>query len=272
MDSKLDVYRKSGVLSSPHIDIFRDHYYVAEDDGDYSRRSLEAVNSLKPYGKAFVITEVGFSSLTMMRKLMTTIINTPRITGASVWSLRTHSFLGGYYIHKEKDSWLSYRLPGYPTGTGGPSDEIGMMNLVREFALKIQEMDATARLPRPSVPQLLPIPSPLYIRWKGSAMAYEYKFARAVLPLNATGMQDPPLDWDVLELDYAIQDSAQPGLAFFTDLTAPCNVRLFYSVAAVSEGGWSEWSAPEMVIDPCPDEDWEPGSPLPWEGKILRSN
>ncbi|KAI8829503.1 glycoside hydrolase superfamily [Chytridium lagenaria] len=226
MDTKLDVYRKAGVLASPHIDMFRDHYYVADDDGDYSRRSLDIIRSLEPYGKAFAVTEVGFSSSTTMRRLFTTIVDTPRITGAAVWSLRTHSILGGYYVHKEKDSWLSYRLPGYQ----GCS---------------------------------------LFIRWRGSAMAYEYKIARSVLPLNATDDgEGPPLEWQLLDPGFPIQDATYPGLAIFSDTTAPCHTRLFYSIAAVSEGGWSEWSQPESVIDACPDEDWELGSPLSWEFSV----
>ncbi|KAJ3169070.1 hypothetical protein HDU87_000855 [Geranomyces variabilis] len=261
LDTKLDVYAKSGVLASPNVDMFRDHYYVSNDDGDFSRRAQSAVAQLNPAGKAFAVTEFGFQSSTVFADLLNTISNDVRMTGALLWSLRSHGYSGGYYTHLEKDSWLSYRLPGYTVEEGSPADEISSDGLIRQFAWKIQGLDpAQQLLPRPQRPVLLPLSTASNIRWQGSAMASKYALARA--SVNGTADAAPAnLQWNILST--TISDALP--LPFYKDTTAQCGMMHYFSMAAQSDGGWSEWAAAQRLVEACPAAGWEDGVAIPWE-------
>ncbi|KAJ3406341.1 hypothetical protein HDV05_006060 [Chytridiales sp. JEL 0842] len=222
LDTKLDVYNKSGILADPNIDMFRDHYYVTTDDGQFSRWAEAAAAITSSFQKAFVVSEFGFASSTVFRMLLQTVVDNKAIAGALIWSLRPHSYYGGFYMHQEKDSWLSYRLPGFQPEDGAPVDESSTTLLIREFAWEVQGVDHTQQgLPKPQPPEIIPFSTPKRISWRGSPMAYAYAIARAITESD----EDPEyLQWNILADN--LFDGTLPGQNYVSDnITIECVFR-----------------------------------------------
>ncbi|HOK66566.1 MAG TPA: hypothetical protein PK054_08540 [Anaerohalosphaeraceae bacterium] len=224
-------------VEEPFVDVVTTHHYPSLNPdfiGDV-RVSREMVRGRKPY----IVGELGFETNGKVRELLDYVIQ-EGISGAMVWSLRSHKREGGFYWHSEPDSFgrfRSYHWPGFPSGED--YYEASLLKLVRQKAFEIAGVPEPP-LEKPLPPTLLPIEDITAISWRGSAGAAAYDIERAD---SETG------PWQVI--GWNVSDAQVEYGPLFYDTTAKIGKRYFYRVIAKNAAGQSEPSnlAASPIVD-----------------------
>jgi hypothetical protein len=241
-----DEHHDSRVLDDPNIDLVTRHYYGS----DFRNRFLA---DLKWTGgkKPIIVGEFGLASLDEIKGVVDAVVE-EATSGALIWSLRNHDSQGGWHWHCEAGGTCAYHVPGFASGDAYAEKDV--LALLKQAAWAVRG-EAMPRPTPPDVPQLLPIVTPLDIRWLGSAGADRYDIARSA---------DQGASWETIGTDIsdslnthesrilADQTDAQSGRLHeavltrivFQDLTAEAGARLLYRIRAKGPGGASDWSAP----------------------------
>lgn len=220
-------------VADPMIDIVSSHHYVADPEllRGFIRTNQEIVEGRKPY----VVGEFGFVGTAAVRRVLDDVIQSG-ISGALVWSLRSHRREGGFYWHSEplgSGLFKAYHWPGF--ASGGDYDERHLLAVMRDRAFAIQGRSAPP-LQAPEAPRLLPIQDVSRVSWQGSVGASAYVVERS-------SKKDGP--WTVVADD--VSDAADPYEALFHDVSAVAGQSYHYRVRARNVAGTS---APSNVVGP----------------------
>jgi mannan endo-1,4-beta-mannosidase len=225
------------LLQSPHIDIMSDHYYAywnerAGRSTDLARINRDSKEYTRGYQKALIIDEFGMSEKDTLISLMDEMIRNGT-SGGFLWGIRGHRRDGGFYYHNENGSkYNSYRWPGF--SNAHHIDEQFLLNTLRTNAYKMRQIPVPP-IQRPSfAPVMLPISSPLDIKWKGVTGARYYDIERS----------DNPVDgWQLVGKN--IEDGAY-NRDLFKDTVVYGNT-YYYRVQAINEAGRSPFSKPISI-------------------------
>ncbi|UHA60211.1 carbohydrate binding domain-containing protein [Metabacillus litoralis] len=215
-------------LQDPNIDIVKSHYY----SGNYANKVIEDKAKASQNEKPFIVGEFGFKPTSEIEAMLDEVIKTGT-SGAMLWSLRPHSFNGGFIQHDEMvvDGILyrPYHWPGMPSGDY--YDASNVMKLLREKAYEIQGED-TPKLPIPEQPPVMfESDSISNLRWRGSTGASSYTVERSANPIEG---------WEVV--GDGILDDVAPGEDMYADLTAVSGKEYYYRVKGVNDSGESPYS------------------------------
>ncbi|TPX39534.1 hypothetical protein SeLEV6574_g07142 [Synchytrium endobioticum] len=223
--------KEQGVFSDACVDIFNNHYYSSQYDGDYADRAVRDVAIVRAAGKPFIIGEYGFSN-PQSYNLMNAAATNNGVTGTLIWNMNFHSRDGGWYVHSEGNNFYSYHYPGFSSSTASPSDEVAVMSMLRNWARWICGQKFVG-LPIPDPPDLsITGSSPRQMKWRGSPGAQFYSIQRS------TSSGGP---WNVVAS--AVMDNLPSGSTLYSDTSARCGTNYYYRVQACSEGGCSTPSA-----------------------------
>lgn len=207
------------------VDVITTHHYpILNVDfiGDV-RATREMTRGKKPY----IVGEFGFEPNGKVEELLDYVIE-DGVSGAMVWSLRTHKREGGFYWHSEPDAsgrFRSYHWPGFTSGDS--FYETPLLTLMRRMAFQIAGLPE-APLEPPSPPNLLAIDDVTAICWQGSTGAACYDIQRAV-------EQDGP--WELI--GWNISDAQVEYGSLFNDTTAQIGKQYFYRIIAKNSAGCS---------------------------------
>ncbi|KAJ3050157.1 hypothetical protein HK097_008856 [Rhizophlyctis rosea] len=237
---------KTQSLNSPYVDLFSNHFY---DDGNTDvrrlRNDLKVVNGA---GKAYFIGEFGLSNLSTYQTILSAIISS-KTTGALIWSLRSHSYRGGFYIHSENGGHWSYHVPGFPAREPGfGTEETSVVKMIYNSSFTINGL-GTKLFPAPkTAPEMLDAVNGGVLMWKGSAWAGQYEVQSSTSPNSTT--------W--ITLSNTIKDNVPFGTPIFRDPIGSPNSTYFYRVrgGAGSSETLTAWS---NVIGPVPGPPAVPG-------------
>ena len=209
-------------LSSVYIDIFTNHYY-----GNIQGLGSDA-NFVINKNKAFIAGEYGFgNSLSWYDNALNTVLSTPAVSGLLLWSLRYHSYEGGFYAHDEGNGYASYHVPGFPTAPGFGREEAQLMPLVRYYGLRIQGLDTKMGYPISFAPSPASgSVTPKALRWAGSAWAKGYNLERQEVGTTV---------WT--RIATKVMDNVIGPAAIFSDGNAVVGKGYYYRVQAVGVGG-----------------------------------
>ncbi|KAJ3146559.1 hypothetical protein HDU86_008491 [Geranomyces michiganensis] len=233
---KFDAMRNAGIMASPNIDVFSDHYYNAMGTNDWSGRAVNGSDIFAIRArKAYYIGEFGFAGQVTYTNLLNVVLTNKGISGALIWSLRGHSRWGGFYRHNELDSWFSYHLPGFAAQNGAfdlasNADEILTMNMIRTAAAQINGISNMIPFPIPDAPYMRNITKARpQLSWIGSAGATSYEVWRAEAQVGAEGK------W--VRIATGVSDAKIPGASLYTDATTSACTWYYYMARGVSESG-----------------------------------
>ena len=224
--------REEAVLD-PMIDIVSSHHYVRDPEllRTFIRTNEEVVAGRKPH----VVGEFGFVGTQAVARILDELIASD-VSGALVWSLRSHRREGGFYWHSEpfgSGLFKAYHWPGF--ASGDDYDERDLLWVMRDRAFAIQGRTAPP-LTAPAPPRLLPIDDVSRISWQGSVGASTYVVERAT---RAGG------PWMVVA--DAVSDAAEPYEPLFRDASAVVGESYRYRVRARNVAGVSD---PSSVVGP----------------------
>ncbi|KAJ3081743.1 hypothetical protein HK102_002162 [Quaeritorhiza haematococci] len=234
------------VLQSPLVDIMTNHYYFGISDITTGRFSSHS-EYIKSFGKPYIIGEFGFANLQVYRQLIEGIFD-QGIAGALIWSLRFHSYTGGFYIHNEFDDWYSYHVPGFPAyNPGFMAEEQPVITLLRKCAFAAQGITPQPKFTIPDVPTILSSSNSSNIVWQGSAWAASYDIYRRNFgrggPNNGNDGEEVEQlgnGWELVGED--VSDGRPMGTVLFADSTAVGGERYQYRVRAKNIAGASGFS------------------------------
>ncbi len=219
-------------IEEPLIDVVTTHHYPSLNTdfiGDV-RASWEMARGKKPY----IVGEFGFETNAKTKEMLDYVIESG-ISGAMVWSLRSHKREGGFYWHSEPDSigqFRSYHWPGFRSGD--LYYETSLITLLRERAYAIQGLpEPPAEKPAP--PTMLPVTDVSAIRWQGSAGAAGYDLERS---------ESPNGPWEVVGRD--LSDAEVEYGPLFNDTTVQIGRRYWYRIIAKNSAGCS---APSHAVE-----------------------
>ncbi len=224
-------------IEDPNVDIVTTHHYEshAEDLILNIQKNIKDLKGKKPY----ILGEFGFLSTVSMAQILDEVIETD-VSGALIWSLRSHRREGGFYWHSEPlglGFYKAYHFPGFPSGE--EYDEINLVNMMREKAYKIQGKELPD-LPKPKTPVLLLTKDLTKINWQGSVGASAYDVQRA------DSKRGP---WQTV--GFNISDAKYQYTDLFNDKSAKSGKKYFYRVIAKNISGES---APSNIIGPLKAE------------------
>lgn len=209
-------------INDPHIDVLTTHHYTNIDE---SIKNIMKNKELSKGKKPYYIGEFGLVSPENLKTIVDTVINND-ISGIMLWSLRFHNRDGGFYMHREKNGYGSYRFPGF--STGDLYNEKTTIDFMREKAYEI-DGEAAPPLPVPKAPKLLDIKDNYNISWQGSVGASSY-----IIERKESGTDN----WSVIA--ESISDAEVAYRSLFSDTTAELGHQYFYRVIAKNESGKSE--------------------------------
>jgi mannan endo-1,4-beta-mannosidase len=231
MDGYFTTKARPESVEEPAVDVITTHHYPSlnvDFIGDV-RATWEMARGKKPY----IVGEFGFETNAKIEELLDYVIE-DGISGAMVWSLRTHKREGGFYWHSEPDSigrFRSYHWPGFASGDA--YYETSLQALMRRKAFRIVGLPETP-LEAPAPPTLLPIEDVTAICWQGSAGASGYDIQRSA---------DKEGPWEQIASN--VSDAQVEYGPLFNDTTAQIGKRYFYRVIAKNSAGCS---APSNVV------------------------
>jgi mannan endo-1,4-beta-mannosidase len=212
-------------LASPHIDIFTNHYYwgTASPEGDLARVSS--------YGKAFIVGEYGLVNVAWYNTFMSNCISLKTVSGCLIWSLRFHSYQGGFYQHPDGNYW-AYHVPGFPQAFGFGSEEATLIPLIRSYAFQIQGLSSNVKHPVPRTPVAAAgTVTPTTLRWGGSAWAKGYNIERQDQGTNI---------WT--RIASSVPDNVIGPATIYSDTSAQSGKSYNYRIQAVGvDGDLSGW-------------------------------
>ena len=220
-------------VADPMIDIMSSHHYVADPEllRTFIRTNQEIIGGRKPY----VLGEFGFVGTLAVEHVLDDVID-GGISGALLWSLRSHRREGGFYWHSEplgSGLFKAYHWPGFTSG--GDYDERRLLAVMRDRAFAIQGRP-TPPLEPPAPPLLLPIDDVSRISWQGAVGASAYVVERSA-------KEGGP--WAVVA--DAVSDAVDPYEPLFHDASAVVGERYHYRVRARNLAGVS---SPSNVVGP----------------------
>jgi hypothetical protein len=215
-------------LADPNIDIVKSHYY----SGNYAAQVEADKAKATAHNKPFIVGEFGFKPTADITAMIDKVIENGT-SGAMIWSLRPHSYNGGFIRHEEYavDGILyrSYHWPGFPSGDY--QDATSIVHLIREKAYAIQGL-AVPALPVPApAPELIATDSITELRFRGSTGAKFYTVERA---------QQPAGPWTVIGEN--VMDDVEPGDVIFSDTTAISGTVYYYRVKGSNNSGETPYS------------------------------
>jgi hypothetical protein len=220
-------------IDDPDVDVVTSHHYPKN-----ARQMIDQVldNCGRAEGKKpYVVGEFGFIPTDGIAALLDTVIRRG-ISGALIWSLRTHNRDGGFYWHTEphgRDFYKAYHWPGFSSGDA--YDETAVVGLMRRKAFEIRNVPLPP-LDIPAPPRLLPIHAPSSIAWQGSAGASGYDVDRSE-------KREGP--W--LTVAESVSDAEDAYRSLFDDRTAEIGKSVYYRVRAKNQAGVSK---PSNVVGP----------------------
>lgn len=209
-----------------NLDILTRHYY----GGDWVENCKRDRNIAK--GKRpFIVGEYGLTSdVEATRKFYDeALLN--GTSGHLIWSMYFHHRSGGFNWHQifTHPSIGSFHWPGFESGSAHNEKE--MLSLLREFAFKMQGVEATD-IPKPKKPQLLSSTSDLpFLSWRGSAGASGYNVERA---------KQSKGPWTIIAEN--VSDANVAHRPLFNDESALIDCDYYYRVSALNSSGISESS------------------------------
>ncbi|MFH1197434.1 MAG: cellulase family glycosylhydrolase [bacterium] len=215
-------------LNEPSIDIVSTHHYE-EDPFEFITNILNHVKEISGR-KAYIVGEFGFMGTPAIEEALNMIIGS-NISGAMIWSLRSHRREGGFYWHSEPLGMGIYKAYHYPGFTSGLEyDETNMLNLMRQKAFAIQNLPVPS-IEAPKAPLLLPIKDASQISWQGSVGAAFYDVERSA---NESG------PWEII--GFNVTDADAQYFPLFCDNTVEIGEEYFYRVIAKNQAGNSQSS------------------------------
>ena len=234
------------MIVDPNIDLYTRHLYsnyrgVGGGWPDTCRKEMKPVQGQRPFyvgefgpyidGKALTHENV----VTKLREFLDFVINEDGMSGALIWSMYFHHQDGGFYWHQimTYPAVWSYHWPGFSSADA--QREIGLMQVMREAAFKIQGQPVPP-LPCPDAPELLPISDVPLLTWRGSAGATGYDIERAPQPSGP---------WNRIATNVCDADIAYRPL--FSDTAARAGQTWFYRVTARNAPGVSK---PSNIVGP----------------------
>lgn len=217
-------------LTDPNIDIVSSHHY-----GPVARTLKlidENVHVIR-HRKRYFIGEFGLLSAKDTERVLKHALSR-EVEGILLWSLRFHDRDGGFYFHMERPPFQAYHFPGFLSGHD--YEEQPIVHMMRRLAFELRGLEVPAP-PVPATPSLLPVRSPMDIRWRGSAGASYYMVERE---MAGTGK------WQVV--GNRVDESSFPYRPAFVDDAVPIGSRVRYRVVAANESGVSPPSLPSEDI------------------------
>lgn len=215
-------------LINPNIDIVKSHYY----EGNYAAKVKQDKAKATAYDKPFFVGEFGFKPTIEVKAMIDEVIS-GGTSGALIWSLRPHSFEGGYIQHKEYEvdgiRYRSYHWPGLPSGDY--MDAKNVMHLLRNKAYEIQGKVAPEIAAPANAPEFIKAKRNTDLKWRGVTGASSYVIERTE-NINAP--------WEIIA--ERVLDDVSPGDGMFYDSTVIPNQQYYYRVKAVNCSGESEYS------------------------------
>ena len=222
-------------LTNPDVDLVSNHYYWPDGYGEDYAAAASADASVAAGHRPFLVGEFGLVGTDRFEDLLDVVVD-EGITGALIWSLRSHAVEGGFYWHTEisDGDWLvrSYHWPGFDSGD--PYDETAVLRLMRESAYRIRGLELPA-LEAPEPPTILSHSSSGLV-WQGATGARSYTLERSV---------DPTGSWT--EVNSEFHDAAAPNTALVLDPVPPSDQDLYYRMRAV---GLEQTSEPSAIYGP----------------------
>ena len=209
-------------INDPHIDVLTTHHYTGLDETIKNILNNKQISKNK---KPYYVGEFGLTSFDNLETIVDTVINND-ISGIMLWSLRSHNRDGGFYMHREKNGFGSYRYPGFKSGD--IYNEKATIDFMRQKAYEINgETAPPLEIPHP--PKLLNIKDIYSISWQGSVSASSY-----IIERKEAGKDN----WSVIANNISDADNAYKPL--FIDTTAIFGHQYFYRVKAKNESGISD--------------------------------
>jgi len=209
-------------IDNPHIDVLTTHHYTNIDESIKNIMKNKVLSKVK---KPYYIGEFGLVSPENLKAIVDTVIN-ENISGIMLWSLRSHNRDGGFYMHREKNGFGSYRFPGFLSGD--IYNEKLTIDFMRQKAYEI-DGETAPPLAVPKAPKLLDIKDNYNISWQGSVGASSY-----IVERKESGTDS----WSVIADN--ISDAEVAYRSLFSDTTAELGHQYFYRVIAKNESGKSE--------------------------------
>jgi|GEM_PF-1143852 len=239
-----DEHNDPSILADPNIDIVTRHYYGADFVGRF-RKDLADIAGRKP----LLIGEFGLTSYDAIEQLIDAAVDNGAV-GAMIWSLRNHDSHGGWHWHCESAGGCAYHFPGF--AAGDEYRESDVLEKLQDAAWKIRGEPRPAPA-APDVPTLLPIETPLDIKWLGSVGADSYDLERSrdggvTWEVLAGGIADslnaPFLRYrrDVIDLQSGSDHPAALFRIILQDEEVKTGEEVSYRVRATGPGGTSDWS------------------------------
>ena len=213
-------------VDDPNMDIYDSHTYSPNNADRIAL--IRGGRNVTIGKKVFIMGEFGYkpNEYAGMDGFLNTVISSG-ISGAMIWSLRSHSKDGGFYTYSEASLYV-YQWPGID------EDAVNVLNILRNHAFEIRGLPVPER-PIPEAPVMLScstVAGVNIIKWKGSVGAENYDIQRGTSvsgPWTTVGV-------GVLENQYPYQP--------FRDITASENDYYFYRAIANNISGSSPPSEP----------------------------
>ncbi len=231
------------VLNDTTLDILTTHHY-----GNPAKTISNILQNekLTKGKKPYYVGEFGLVDEKSIKEIVDTVISND-ITGAMIWSLRSHYRNGGFYEHQENTGAGSYRWPGFESGK--MYNEKDIVDFMRTKAFEINN-EKVPPIQRPEPPNLLDVKNVYHLYWQGSTGAYTYEIERRNENSDA---------WKIIA--DSISDANLAYRPLFEDTSAELGKSYYYRVRAINSGGISEASNEvgpvavnyKMIIDELSD-------------------
>lgn len=243
-----DVYDQYGEFCpDPNIDAVSYHTYVNLPQADTPAGTLRLIRGQLRGKIPLIVSEVAmYTPPAALRALFDEIIADGTV-GANWWAIRFHNRDGGFYKHSDRGSkFEDLNWPGFPDESGNLPEvtrERELLDILREYAARIQGQ-ATPAVPEiPAAPTLLPATDTGHLAWRGSTGAREYEIQRAAA-----------VDGPWTSLVTGLGDHLATYTPLYCDSTTQPGERYFYRVVARNVAGAS---APSNVVAPAQtDRAW----------------
>ena len=233
-------------------DIYSDHLYGMGGKPD-EQLLVDLANFCVGKGKAFFVGEFGLKNPESYDAIYKATADNENVAGALIWSLRFHSYEGGWYFHSEDGGfWVSkcykdmidtlrtridhgnqlqaYHAPGFDESHGFHKEERSTIEAMRRGAARINGKSEDGGHPTPSRPYLRPDIKHDYIRFVGAAWGQKYSLWRAE-------GGDSNLNWGNAPIKTDIWDNVESGKFSVKDDDAEYGKTYYYCVQAHNKDG-----------------------------------
>ncbi|KAJ3053948.1 hypothetical protein HK097_003021 [Rhizophlyctis rosea] len=209
-------------------DIYTDHLYGMGGKPD-EQLLVDLANFCVGKGKAFFVGEFGLKNPESYDAIYKATADNENVAGALIWSLRFHSYEGGWYHHSEDGGYWAYHAPGFDESHGFSKEERNTIEAMRKGAARINGVNDNGH-PTPSRPYLRPDIKHDYIRFVGAAWGQKYSLWRAE-------GGDSSLNWGSAPVKSDIWDNVESGQFSLKDDGAEGGKTYYYCVQAHNKDG-----------------------------------